>query len=265
MNIQWQIRVPGHAPAAARRGGPPRVRTLALAGLLAGALGFGLAACRAPDPGPAPLEKGLLRLEQPYTKQKLGAGGSQDYKFHAAMRGVYLIMVYGNLTPLEITLRHPKKTCYMLGNGSCELVSGPDESYGFQINAPGDAEVLFNLMVTHSDGRGRFEGDVANPQTVEQGAEHSGTIGVYESSYYSFRAGNGGVYTIALTGARSDLLWRLFDAQKFDVILQECNANAAAADEVCQTAPLHPDTTYFVKVEERSGVPGPFKLTISGS
>lgn len=223
-----------------------------------------LAACRKPEPPPPVPEEGLLKLEHPYTHQRLGPNETADYRFHAAKRGAYLIMVYGNPTPMQITLQHPKKTCYLLGNGSCELVTGPDESYDFQVYSQGDAPAEFSVMVTHSEGRGRFEGEVSQPHGLDTNAEHDGTVGVYESSYYSFTTNGAGQHTIALTGTQSDLLWRLFDAPEFDVIVQECDHQAGAADEACQTGPLHPQTRYYVKVEERSGVPGPYRLTIYG-
>jgi len=57
-------------------------------------------------------------------------------------------------------------------------------------------------------------------------------------------------------------VWRLFDAAEFDVILQECDYQRGAADEACQTLPLHANRRYYVKVEEKSGVPGPYRLAI---
>ncbi len=236
---------------------------LALAALVAAGATL-LSACNRSEPPPAAEDEGALKLERPYANQKLGPAGTAQYRFHAKQRGAYLIMVYNNPTPLDITLRHPKKVCYLLGNGSCELVTGPDESYAFEVTSNGDQEANFSVMVTHSEGTGRYEGEVHTPLTLEDGIEHTGTVGVRESSYYSFTAAQAGPHTIALTGTQSDLLWRLFDAVDFDVILQECDQHFGAADEVCQTFPLHADKRYYVKVEEKSGVPGPYRLTIHG-
>lgn len=219
--------------------------------------------CDKPPDVQAPPDDDVLKLEKAYTNQKLGDKGSAEYKFRADKRGAYLIMVYGNPSPLEITLKHPKKTCYLLGNGSCELVTGPDESYDFQVTSDTGDAVEFNVMVSHSEGRGRYEGEVKRPVGLAPGAEHNGTVGVRESSYYSFTAG-GGMHTIALTNTQSDLTWRLFDAQDFDVILQECDFKAGASDEVCQTFPLNGGQRYYVKVEEKSGVPGPYRLRVYG-
>lgn len=227
------------------------------------ALVFALAlgACEKAELTAPPPEDGL-ELEKAYTSQTLDAYGRAEYRFHAEQRGAYLIMVYGNPTPLAITLRHPKRTCYLVGNGSCELVSGPDERYQFEVTSDSGEPVEFNVMVSHSEGRGRYEGEVGNPVAVSADAEHEGTVGVHESSYYAFTTDGAGAHTIALTGTQSDLTWRLFDAREFDVILQECDYHAGAADEVCSTFPLWPRTRYYVKVQELSGVPGPYRLRI---
>ena len=252
-----------HSAHHPRRRSAGRQRLLALAALLlAGAALLG--ACNRGEGPPAVEDEGALKLERPYTNQKLGPDGIAQYRFHAKQRGAYLIMVYSNPAPLEITLSHPKKVCYLLGNGSCELVTGPDESYDFAVTSNGDQEANFSVMVTHSEGRGRYEGEVHNPLALDDGIEHTGTVGVLESSYYRFTAARPGPHTIALTDTRSDMVWRLFDAVDFDVILQQCDLGSGAADEVCQTLPLHADWRYYVKVEEKSGVPGPFRLAIYG-
>jgi hypothetical protein len=221
-----------------------------------------LAACRREAPATLADDPSALKLEKPYSQQKLAPGGTVDYHFQAEMRGAYLIMVYNNPQPLQITLKHPKKTCRLLGNGSCELVSGPDEAYQFEITSNTDKEVDYSLMVTHSEGRGRYEGDVAQPVALAAGSQHSGTIGVNESSYYTFTTDSAGQYTVALTHTQSDLLWRLFDTPQFDIILQECDTQFGASDETCRTSALHPNHRYYVKVEEMSGVPGPYELTV---
>jgi hypothetical protein len=250
-----------HAP---RWRGLPTLLTAALPAVLTAVLlaALTLAACNREEPAPTPLDDGALKLERAYSNQKLAPGGKADYRFQAEKRGAYLIMVYGNPSPLQITLKHPKKTCYLLGNGSCELVSGPDEAYGFEVASNADREVQYNVMVTHSEGRGRFEGDVARPVGLDAGGQHSGTVGVNESSYYSFSTQQPGMYTIALSGTQSDLVWRLFDSPSFDVILQECDYQRGAADEACRTSPLHPNHRYYVKVQELSGVPGPYRLAV---
>ncbi|HKI98256.1 MAG TPA: hypothetical protein VKB51_07270 [bacterium] len=237
-----------------------------------GLLVLALAGCRRgerPVAGPAP---GALTLEQPYAAQSLGAGGSAEYRLYAPQRGAYLIVVSDNPTPIGLTITHPKKTCHVVGNGSCELVSGADENYTFQISADAaqahPAAVLalrFTVTVTHSEGKGYYEGQVGQPQPLRMGQPHPGAVGVYESSYYSFVPTHSGPQTIALTGTQSDLLWRLFDAPDYDVILQECDTQAGAVDEVCPSIPLQAGVRYYLKVEEKSGVPGTFRLALRGA
>ena len=94
------------------------------------------------------------------------------------------------------------------------------------------------------------------------GYAHRGSVGVRESSHYAFTTTAGGVYTIMLSGGRSDLAWRLFDRPAFDIILQECDTHAGAGAETCRTAPLGANKRYYVKVEEMSGVPGDFQLQV---
>lgn len=248
-----------HEARCSRRARAPGALCLLALGL---ALALGLVACENGKLPPPPPPDDGLKLEKAYTNQELEAWGTAEYKFHAEKRGAYLIMVYGNPTPLEITLKHPKKTCFLLGNGSCELVTGPDEAYRFEVTSDSGEPVVFSLKVSHSEGTGRYEGEVGRPVSVPANAQHEGTVGIRESSYYSFTTGPGGNHTIALTGTQSDLVWRLFDAAEYDVILEECDFHAGASDEVCRTRPLWPDTRYYVKVQEQSGVPGPYRLQI---
>lgn len=223
-----------------------------------------LAACeRRPVQQAAAPDESLLVLETPYPGQQLGESGEAQYRFRAARRGAYLIVVSDNPHPLSITLTHPKRTCYLVGNGSCELVSGPDETYDFQISSDSGEDARFTVMVTHSEGRGQFEGEVGDPVAIDVSSRHRGTVGVRESSYYTFRPAAAGPHTISLTGARSNLVWRLFDAPVFDVILQECDFHPGAVDESCRTLPLHAKQTYYVKVEELSGVPGSYRLMVA--
>lgn len=223
-----------------------------------------LAGCgREPAPQPETTDKPLLALESPYSGQLLAAGRSAAYRFHAPYRGAYLIMITENDVPARMRIDHPKGTCFIRGNGSCELISSPDESYDFRVSEAEGRDVRYTLTVTHTDGTGRYEGLVAEPVTLAAGQARQGRVGVHESSYYRFRTGEATAYTIALSGTHSDLSWKLFDRAVFDVILFVCDAHPGAHDETCQVGPLHPDTPYYLMVSEQSGVPGDYTLRLS--
>lgn len=214
---------------------------------------------------PLPPDDSLLTLEKAYAKQKLSKDGPAQYRFRANRRGAYLIVVSHNPRNVPIKIEHPKGTCYIDGNGSCELVSSPDEDYDVHISTDSLEEVVFTLTVSHSEGKGYFEGEVSEPVGLGVEQRHSGTIGVKESSFYAFTTGDGGAYTIDLSATRSNLVWRLFNTPVFDVVLQECDLNGGAANEACRTPRLDPNTRYYVKVEEKSGVPGSYDLSIHGN
>lgn len=240
----------------------PPGRALVLAGLLlAGVLLTG--GCD-PDRNPPPQaqDDSMVKLETPQTGQTLAAGDSAEYRFHAARRGAYLIIVEDNPDDQPLVIQHPKKSCTIRGNGSCELVSGPEENYDVRIVSGSGKPVAFTLLITHSEGKGRFEGGATVPVGLPLENTHSGRVGVGEASYYTFTSGGGGVHTISLSGGRSDLAWRLFNRAAFDVILQECDGRGGAGVEACQTAPLAPNTHYYLKVQEMSGVPGDYDLRI---
>lgn len=211
---------------------------------------------------PPPPDDSLLTLERAYPKQKLSNASPAEYRFRTIKRGAYLIMVSDNPLDVPIRIRHPKRTCVIEGNGSCELVSSPDETYDFRITTTSEEEVEFTLLVSHTEGRGLFQGEVSTPVSLRGGSAHIGSIGVKESSFYQFITEEGGPYIISVSGTHSDLLWRLFDASAFDVVLQECDFTPGAGSEVCETFNLHPNTRYYVKVEEMSGVPGDYYLSI---
>jgi hypothetical protein len=212
-----------------------------------------------------PDDDSLLKLEAPYPGQRVSWNKPAAYRFWAEQRGAYLIVVSGNTESVPLTIGHPMRTCFIQGNGSCELVSSPFQVYDVQIATEWGHEATFTLRVTHSEGKGRFQGEVGRPVGLELNAPADGTVGVRESSYYTFTTGTGGPHTIRLAGTESDLLWLLFDREVFDVILQECDAEPAARDEVCHTPPLRRNTRYFLKVEERSGVPGRYALKVEGA
>ena len=227
------------------------------------ALIFGAAACgresrqktRRHDPS-------WLKLEQSHPRRSFDEGGSTEFTFYAEQRGAYLIVVADNSSALPLTIQHPTKTCHIFGNGSCELVTSPDEVYTVKIFSHQNKPASFTLLVTHSEGKGRFEGQATAPVELRVGFPHRGSVGIWESSHYAFTSAGGGIYTIALSGGRSNLAWRLFDREAFDIILQQCDTHAGAGAETCPTAPLAAKKRYFLKVEEMSGVPGDFRLRV---
>lgn len=209
-----------------------------------------------------PHDDSWIKLEQSYTEQSLDKDGSIEFTFHAEQRGAYLIVVADNSSALPLIIQHPKKTCYLFGNGSCELISSPDEVYLVKIFSPHKKPASFTLLVSHSEGKGRFEGASTAPMVFPVGYAHQGSVGVRGSSHYEFTTAAEGIYTIVLSGGHSDLAWRLFDRPAFDIILQECDTHAGAGAESCRTAPLGANKRYYLKVEELSGVPGNFRLQV---
>ena len=203
-----------------------------------------------------------LKLEQSHPRRSFDEGGSTEFTFYAEQRGAYLIVVADNSSALPLTIQHPKKTCHIFGNGSCELVTSPDEVYTVKIFSPQKKPASFTLLVTHSEGKGRFEGQATAPVELRVGFPHRGSVGIWESSHYAFTGTRDGIYTIALSGGRSNLAWRLFDREAFDIILQQCDTHAGAGAETCPTAPLAAKKRYFLKVEEMSGVPGEYQLRV---
>lgn len=251
------------AARAAPRTAPKTVLFSVFFSVLMTALVFLVAACgRGTERKKTPHDDSWIKLEHSYPKQSFDEGGSAEFTFHAEQRGAYLIVVADNASALPLIIQHPKKTCLFFGNGSCELISSPDEVYQVKIFSPHNKKASFTLLVSHSEGKGLFEGETTAPKEIPVGKVHRGSVGVRESSHYAFTTAGAGIYTIALSGGRSDLAWRLFDRQAFDVILQECDTHAGAGAETCRTAPLGAKKRYYVKVEEMSGVPGDFGLQV---
>lgn len=104
------------------------------------------------------------------------------------------------------------------------------------------------------------EGTPASPVVLTVGWTHSGTVGAWGASWYRFTATVGGVYTIALTQASSDLIWELSDASH--TYMQGCDDYDDASDEVATVA-LSAGALYYLMVDEWDGVPGAFELRVS--
>jgi hypothetical protein len=212
---------------------------------------------------PEVVDDSLLVLGRAYPDQRVAPGGTASYRFRTTRRGPYLIIVSDVAAPTEVTLTHPKRVCYLLGNGSCELISSPDETYEFEIVEGSAKPLVFTLRVIPTDGLGLYEGATTDPLPIAVGQTHQGSVGVKESSYYRFNTGAGKKYNISVSGVHSDLSWMLFDRWFFDVILLNCDNHAGAADESCPITARWPHTQYFIKVVERSGVPGGFSLAVT--
>ena len=120
----------------------------------------------------------------------------------------------------------------------------------------------YTLRIIPTDGLGLYEGMTTDPVAIDLGQSHSGRVGVKEFSYYRFRTGSGTNYKISVTGVHSDIRWVLFDRWAFDIILHNCDADAGASDEICQISSLWPNTDYYMKVAEKSGVPGEYSLVV---
>lgn len=233
---------------------PPLLCLLALAAIWSG--------CKEKK-APEVVDDSLLVLGRAYPDQRVEPGGTARYRFRTTRRGPYLIIVSDVAEPSDVTLNHPKRTCYLLGNGSCELISSPDETYDFEIIEESGKPLAFTLRVIPTDGLGLFEGVTTDPLPIQVGQTHFGSVGVKESSYYRFNTGAGTKYTISVSGVHSDLSWVLFDRWFFDVILLNCDNSAGAADESCPITARWPHTQYFIKVVEQSGVPGGFSLAVT--
>ncbi|MCZ6646849.1 MAG: hypothetical protein O7B79_11490 [SAR324 cluster bacterium] len=217
---------------------------------------------RRPVEQEAPPDDDLLMLGKPYGGQRLPAKGSLSYRFMTTTRGAYLIIVSDVTAPSRVVLQHPKKTCYLTGNGSCELVSSPRETYGFKIIEEGGQGMEFTLRVIHGWGSNFFEGVTADPVPVSVGQPYLGSVGVNMSSFYRFKTSARTAYTITVSQTHSNLSWVLFDRWVFDIILRGCDVHDGARDESCKLTGLWPHTEYYMMVSEQSGVPGNFQLLV---
>lgn len=208
------------------------------------------------------VDDSLLVLDKSYPNQRVAPNGTAHYRFRTTRNGPYLIIISDVANPSDVTLINPKRTCYLLGNGSCELISLPNIIYDFEVVEESGKALEFTLKIIPTDGLGLYEGMATDPVAINLGESHAGRVGAREFSYYRFRTGRGTSYKISVTGVHSDMRWVLFDRWAFDVILHNCNAEAGASDEICQVSSLWPDTDYYLTVAENSGVPGEYSLMV---
>ena len=208
------------------------------------------------------VDDSLLVLDKSYPNQRVAPNGIVRYRFRTTRNGPYLIIISDVAKPSDVTLINPKRTCYLLGNGSCELISLPNIIYDFEVIEESGKSLEFTLKIIPSDGLGLYEGVTTDPVAINLGQSHSGRVGAREFSYYRFRTGSGTSYKISVTGVHSDMRWVLFDRWAFDVILHDCDADAGASDEICQISSLWPNTDYYLTVAENSGVPGEYRLMV---
>lgn len=217
--------------------------------------------CEKEAPKPV-VDDSLLVLGKAYPNQRVAPNGTARYRFKTTRNGPYLIIISDVAEASDVTLKHPKRTCYLLGNGSCELISLPDKTYDFEVVEESGKPLEFTLRIITTDGLGLYEGMTTDPVAVYLGQSHSGRVGAREFSYYQFRTGSGTNYEISVTGVHSDMRWVLFDRWAFDVILHNCDTDAGASDEICQISSLWPNTDYYLTVAEKSGVPGDYTLMV---
>ena len=103
---------------------------------------------------------------------------------------------------------------------------------------------------------------ISVPVPVSTDSLVNGTVAANGSSYFSFTAAQSANHTIALTGLFSQLSWELFTADPGYVNrIQQCVFTDQAADLAC-LASLSAGSTYYLKVQEFSGAPQEFQLTI---
>ena len=88
--------------------------------------------CEKEAPKPV-VDDSLLTLGTAYPNQRVAPNGTARYRFKTTRNGPYLIIISDVANPSDVTLKHPKRTCYLLGNGSCELISSPDIIYDFEV------------------------------------------------------------------------------------------------------------------------------------
>ncbi len=115
-----------------------------------------------------------------------------------------------------------------------------------------------NLLEDEPESEGTYD----SPVVLTVGATHSGTVGAWGTSYYRFTATVGGVYTIALTQAESDLSWELSDASR--TYIQDCDDHTDASNEIATTiVALSAGAPYYLTVDEWDDEAGEFKLLVS--
>jgi hypothetical protein len=108
------------------------------------------------------------------------------------------------------------------------------------------------------------EGTPSNPITITVDVTRSGSIAAWGTSYYKFTPANTGVHTISLTNLDSDLSWDLYDDAGWTSLLDYCDDNLDASDEIAQTTTaLTSGTTYYLMVDEWDYVGGTFSLLVS--
>lgn len=98
------------------------------------------------------------------------------------------------------------------------------------------------------------EGSISAPVQLVIGSVFEGTLGpkLYSStvhSYYKFTTGlSDSTYTISLTGASTDVRWKLYSGG-WNNGVRDCDDIWSAGDESCATVSLLANTEYFLSIE----------------
>jgi hypothetical protein len=132
------------------------------------------------------------------------------------------------------------------------------------------------LLVSCDGGGGGGGGAISPPSgegsetsplslgTVSTSLTHSGWVGAYGTSFYTFTTGStSGTYTITLTNTHSDLSWAFADPV-FTAPIMLCDnfSSPGANDEICSYT-LAAGTTYYLAIDEWDTVAGAYTLGIT--
>lgn len=215
-----------------------------------------------PGPGPGPTSCYLFQVGSTCALT-LTPFDVQDFFFEVPGQGQTFITISltGSTTFATWDLVGPfGGTCNNFTFGidqSCVAVVNGGASYFLSVYEGEGRAGSTNLTI----GKSQNLGSIAKPLPVSTDSLVNGSVGANGSSYFSFTAAESASHTIALTGLFSQLSWELFNDPGYLNRIRQCTFTDQAADLAC-LASLSAGSAYYLKVQEFSGAPQEFQLTI---
>ena len=122
------------------------------------------------------------------------------------------------------------------------------------------------LLAVLLTGCGTLPTSTSAPPPVEfaVGTPATLTSAANASTFGRFVA-TAGSHTISLSALTSNYGWSLFSSPSYvaDGLILRCDAHSDASDESCPVSLLIPGHTYYLRIDEESGVAGSFTVTIT--
>lgn len=204
----------------------------------------------------------VLNIETLYDSS-VALGGAVYYKFNTATRDLYYQVDLQNISDrLNWTLysdasysSYVSSCSQSTDTSDCDTTNALNAGTTYYLKLQNLSTTSTDAYTIRLDRLVASEGDYSTPVQLLVNTPFEGTLGPNYSlaakSYYKFTTSAAdSTYTISLTGASTDVRWKLFSGGWNDGV-RDCDDTWAAGDESCATVSLTGNTEYYLATESQ--------------